>query len=368
MRPDPAARRPLQQLAPLKPLNRQPRPVQPRHLLTMVAGIGALLLTGCSGGSGAGTPVSSTVTIAAAPGVDNVPLYIAQQKGLFAAAGLHVVIKPYASTAGALQAVENGQVNIAATDYANIFEEASAKGNVRILADGYDTGAGSAEILINPKYTNYSNPAQLRGVRIGLPIDSLVSTADTSSGIAAGSPAAVSSLLAAAAGRVVGNYLGSTGASELVWKPMSQQAEVSQLQSGSLKAALLTEPYIYQAEAGFGATALVDAFSAETANLPLSGYVALSPWVHTNPAAVADFQSAMATAQSEASMLAPVEQTLAKFPGMTTATAQMVSIGTYPQVTSSSALYRVELLLWRAGMLPRKLVDLPPLPQILVHG
>jgi NitT/TauT family transport system substrate-binding protein len=358
MRPDPAAR---------QPQNRRPRPVQ-RRLLAAAAGVTILLLAGCGGGNGSGTPVSGTITIAATPGIDTVPLFIAQQKGLFTAAGLHVVIKEYPTAALDLKAVEDRTANIAAADYGNIFNVASNQGNLRILADGYDTGAGSAEILISPHATaTIRSPAQLQGVTIGLPIDSLVGTAGSGSGGASSGQASVDSLLAAAATKVITNYLGGFGAQTLVWRSMSQQAEVNQLRTGQLQAALLTEPYIYDAQTSFGAPALVDAFSAETANLPLSGYVATTSWVSANPAAVADFQSAMATAQSEASMVGPVQQALTGFPGMTAEATRMISIGTYPTAPSSSALKRVEQLLLTAQMLPPKVVDLPSVPNMLVH-
>lgn len=326
-----------------------------RPLAAAVTGLAVVLLAGCAGGASSAGSVSGTITIAAAPGVDDAPLYMAAQDGTFKAAGLNVEIKNFGSQSAELAAVEGGQAEIAATDYANIFEQQASLpvGNLRILADGYDAGTGSVEILINPNIDNLTSPAQLQQSVIGLPSDSLLSSSFSASATNQAHP---DSLIAAAATAVIANYLASA-ADTLRWQSMSQQQEVDELQSGQLKAALLTEPYIYEAESGFGATELVDAFSGETAGLPLTGYVATSSWVKANPAAVADFQSAISKAQAGASMVGPVQRALPKLPGfpaMTTAAAEMVSIGTYPTTTSATALSRVLQLLTLERMLAVK--------------
>jgi NitT/TauT family transport system substrate-binding protein len=335
MRPHPAGRPPV----------RRRRPVSRRLLLTAGAGVAALLAAGCSTGGGAGTTVSGTIKIAAEPGIADAPLWLAQEKHLFTSEGLTVQIVTYGSEAQALGAVEDGQAQIAASDYGNIFALEQQHSNLRILADGYDTGTGNAEILTNPN-DNLTNPLKLQGLTIGLPSDSVIT-----SNLPAGVP---TSLIAAAATKVMFNFMASD-ADTLTWSPMSQQQEVAELQDGQLKAALLTEPYVYQAESQFGASELIDAFSGETANLPLLGYVATTPWVKGNAAAVADFQSAIDQAQADASMTGPIQHVLPDVPGsgINTETADMVSLGTYPTATSAAALQRVTELMYTLGMLPK---------------
>lgn len=289
-------------------------------------------------------PVSGTITIAAAPGIDDAPLYMAQQKGLFAAAGLHVVIKNFGSQTAELTAIEGNRAQIAASDYGNVFSVQETSANLRLLADGYDAGPGSVEILSLPKY-NIASALDLQHHPIGLPSDS--ATGATATGVP-------ESLYATAAREVMSNYLAS-GADTLTWSRMSQPAEISALASGGLHAALLTEPYIYEAEATLGATPVLDAFSGGTANLPISGYVATSAWVKNNATAVADFQSAMAQAQADASMTGPIQQVLPRLPGggITTQDAEMVAIGTYPTSTSLGALDRVTQLMTTESMLSK---------------
>jgi NitT/TauT family transport system substrate-binding protein len=342
MRPDPAGN-PL--LSRRLSLSSRPSRARRRAVIAAASCAVALLAAACSssGGAGMGT-VSGTITIAAAAGIDDAPLWLAQEKGLFAADGLHVVIKDFGSQSAELTAVEDGSAQIAASDYGNIFAHQQAQPNLKLLADGYDAGSASVEILSLPKY-NIRTALNLQGAPIGLPSDSAVGT--TSTGVP-------ESLYVAAAREVMSNYLAS-GADVLTWQRMSQQKEISQLSSGKLHAILLTEPYIYDAEATLGATPVLDVFSGGTATLPISGYVAISSWVKNHATAVADFQAALAQAQSDAAMTGPVQQILPKLPdaGITTQEANMVSVGSYPTTTNVGALQRVTELMTTESMLSK---------------
>lgn len=342
MRPDPAGN-PL--LSRRLSLPSRPSRARRRAVIAAASCAVALLAAACSssGGAGMGT-VSGTITIAAAAGIDDAPLWLAQEKGLFAADGLHVVIKDFGSQSAELTAVEDGSAQIAASDYGNIFAHQQAQPNLKLLADGYDAGSASVEILSLPKY-NIRTALNLQGAPIGLPSDSAVGT--TSTGVP-------ESLYVAAAREVMSNYLAS-GADVLTWQRMSQQKEISQLSSGKLHAILLTEPYIYDAEATLGATPVLDVFSGGTATLPISGYVAISSWVKNHATAVADFQAALAQAQSDAAMTGPVQQILPKLPdaGITTQEANMVSVGSYPTTTNVGALQRVTELMTTESMLSK---------------
>jgi NitT/TauT family transport system substrate-binding protein len=347
MRPDPAGNPLLtRRLVPSRRLllSRLLGPARKRLLIPAAAGVVALLAAACSsGGSGMGT-VSGTITIAAAAGIDDAPLYLAEQKGLFSAAGLHVVIKDFGSQSAELAAVEGNQAQIAASDYGNIFALQQEQSNLRLLADGYDAGSGSVEILSLPKY-QISSALDLQGSPIGLPSDSALG--NTSTGVP-------ESLYVAAAREVMSNYLAS-GADTLTWQRMTQTKEISQLASGKLRAILLTEPYIYDAEASLGATPVLDVFSGGTANLPISGYVATNSWVKNNATAIADFQSAIVEAQADAAQTGPIQQVLPKLPGagISTQVANMVSIGSYPTTTNVGALQRVSELMTTESMLSK---------------
>ncbi len=325
------------------------RPYWARCSVALVSALGILAAAGCasSGAAGGGT-VSAPITIAAVPGIDNSPLYIAEQQGMFAAAGLKNVNFLRETTESAvIKALDSGQAQIADTDYGDLFFQQSHGGSYKILADGYDATSGSLEILTLPD-SGITSPAQLTSanIKVGLPNEDLLN-------VPSGAP---TSLEAAAATSVLSNYVGN---SDLVnWAPMSQAAEVNDLEHhlDGIKAILVSEPYILEAETQAGAVEVMDACSTgtQTANLPLSGYVATSKWVGQDPTAAADFQAAIAKAQVEASMSFPAQHALAAFTKLPQAEADLVTIGTYPTSTSVSDLDRVTRLMFISNMIPNQ--------------
>jgi len=323
-------------------LNRGRRAVRARCALAAVSGLALLLAAGCGNSGSPGGAVSSTVVIAAIPGVSDAAIYLAQKDGLFAAEGLqHVRIQPYQNQAEELSALRGGQADIAASDYGNVFSaQAGSHYDLRILADGYDATAGSLEILTLPN-SSITTPASLinRNVTVGMPSDDIVTAPKGSSGAGG-----ATSLDQAAAIQVLKNFVGNA-AEQVQWKAESQQQEVRDLGSHKLQAILVSEPYMYQAESKLGATEVLDAFSGETAGLPLLGYVALNAWVGQNPGAVADFQAAVAKAQAEASLAGQVQGVLHSAAGMSVQDADLITVGTYPTSTSIENLQSVVRLM-----------------------
>jgi NitT/TauT family transport system substrate-binding protein len=257
------------------------------------------------------------------------------------------------SDAAAVAEVENGQAQIAASDYGNILAyQASPAGSAKplyLLADGYDAGTGNVEILVKPG--TITSPSKLTNSNIGIPsqltIDANGAPPTDSSPVTTVPAKFPSSLDAVAASEEISDYLLNISL-VVTWKPMSEMQEISALQSGEIKAALLTQPYVYEAEAEFGAVELSDVFSGQTANLPLSGYVTSRSWAENNSQAVADFRSALDNAQTEASTIGPIQQTLQNTLGVTEADADMVSLGTYPTSISDLQISRVALLVQSA--------------------
>ncbi len=336
--------------------NRSHRPLRARFVLAAVSGLAVLVAAGCSSSPGTATgTVSATVTIAAIPGIDDAPLYLALKDGLFAAAGLkHVVIQPESQESAVFDALRSNRAQIAATDYGTLLYQQSLSPDYKILADGYDAAAGSLEVLTLPN-SNITTPAQLAGARVAIPNDDILSSMST------GNPA---SLEAAAATEVLDSYTGSS-IDVVTGTAVPEAQEVSDLMThrDGIKAILVGQPYIFEAERDAGAIEVMDACSGYTANLPLSGYTATTSWVKDNPVAVADFQSAMAQAQAEASMVGPVQKVLPKFTGMTVQDAELATIGTYPTSTSASGLERVDRMMWQLSMIKAQV----SIPQMIVR-
>jgi NitT/TauT family transport system substrate-binding protein len=330
------------------------RTFRARCLLAVASGISLLVAAGCSNSGGAAGSFSGTLTIAAVPSVDDASIYLAQKDGLFAAEGLSVVIKSYATQSAALSAMLSAKADIAASDYGDIFYQQTQTSNLRILADGYDATAGVLEVLTLPG-SSVKSPIDLANIKVGLPDENVLTSLESS-----GNPA---SLDAAAATDVLSDYLGNA-ADSVQWDPMPEAQEVSELEHHKLQAILVSQPYIYQAESLSGATEVLDAFSGPTANLPMLGYVSTSTWVKDYPTAAADFQAALAKAQANAALTGQVQSLLPKSTGMSVQDADLITIGSYPTTTSAMSLEQVVRLMTNYNMI--KLDDAPDVPQMIV--
>src|SRR5215468_213576 len=123
--------------------------------IALVSVSAAVLAAGChvpgTGGSGSATTGSGSITVAAVPGIDNAPLQLAVQEGLFRQHGLSVTIRPYSSVGQELAALDSRQAQIAVGDYTEFFYAQSRGANLSLIADGYDAVANSVAILTLPR-------------------------------------------------------------------------------------------------------------------------------------------------------------------------------------------------------------------------
>lgn len=318
------------------------RPLRARICLAAASGLAILAAAGCSGTSGPGGSASSTITVAAVPGVDNAPLYLAERDGLFTDSGIHVRIRTETQDIAALNALGSNQAQIAATDYATMLVGKSMHHEpLALLANGYDATTGSLEVLTLPN-SKITSPSDLIGKTIAMP--------DYDAMVSGGAPA---SLEEAAATKVLGAYVPTPDVENVTWKAMPQATEISDLVNhrAGIQAILLTEPYIFEAQSKYGLVEVMDAASGPTADLPLSGYVADSTWAKKDPAAVADFQSALAKAQSEASITGTIQKVLPAYLKTPAQVADLMTIGTYPASTQVNDVDRVEQFLSSLAMI-----------------
>jgi NitT/TauT family transport system substrate-binding protein len=315
--------------------------------IVLVSASAAVLAAGClgTGGSGPGGSGGGSVTVGIVPGVDNASLQVGVEDGLFRQQGLNVEIQTFNSIAAEMQALASGRVNIAGGDYTDFFYEQSqfAQGHpgdvpLRLIADGYDAAANSVAVLTLPT-SGITTPQQLQGQRVATP------------------PAQVAPYLGAVPYNiqtlVTEQVLQNDGVSpsSVLWKQMPMPNMITALRNGTVKAILVSEPYIFEAEAQLGAVVAVDASSGVTASLPLSGYFSQASYATAHASTVQAFQTAMRQVQAHSAMRGPVQAVLPHLTGMTTQSAAMVTLGTYPTFLSVGQIQRVATLMYDSGMI-----------------
>jgi NitT/TauT family transport system substrate-binding protein len=300
------------------------------------------LAAGCqAANSSIGQPTQRTaITVAAIKGVDNAPLYIAQRDGAFSRAGLNVTIRPYASVGQELRALSKGSIGIAAGDYVDFFSlvSQSKRPYLSVVADGYHAAPGVMEVLTYPN-SGIATPADLAHRTVGTSEPQDVSLNGTK-------PYSLETL---ATQSVLTND--GVDPSQITWKPMKASKLIGALSSHQVAAILVQEPYIFKAESTLGAVAVLDSCSGATANLPLSGYFALSSFVRKHAAAVSEFRTVLQHAQEAAVLPGPVRAQLATDPGMNPQSASLITIGSYPTSLNAASLQRVADLMFNFEML-----------------
>jgi len=309
---------------------------------------GLILVAGCqapgSGSSaGSGPTASGTVIVAAAPGVANAPLYIGLRDGLFSRAGLTVKVVSTSSVTQSVtqevSALRKGSANIIFGDYANMFyaQEQKPSPHLFTVADGYDAGPNVMEILTLPG-SGIVSPSDLEGQTIGT--DARQEMPATGPG---GKPRPYSQETVAAWSVLTSDNVDPT---TINWQPMPASKLIDALKFHQVSAILATEPTIYEAESQLGAVPVLDACTGATANLPLFGYFTSKSYASQNADVVAAFRAALAKAQAQASMSAPLQTALTGSAGLKAQTAALVTTGTYPTTLSAQNIQRVANLMF----------------------
>lgn len=336
-----------------------------RTVYAILASIAVLpLAVGCqSAGQGSGNSAAGTVTIrvAATPGVDDAPLYVAAKSGLFSKAGLKVTIRSYPSVNDELRALKQHQVDIAEGDYADFFyaQATSPRRDLRVVADGYHAAPGVMEVLASPK-SGITTPQDLAH-QPGRPEITVGTVQPQVIPPKPGQPYQPYSLEMMATQSV----LASDGVDPTTvnWVRLPAADLVSALAHGKVDAIVVQEPYILDAETKLGAIEVLDSCSGATASLPLSGYFTVESFAQKNPEALQDFRSALEQAQADAVLPGPVHAVVAGYPGMTMRAASLITIGSYPTSLSAANLQRVAGLMFNSGVLVSTLNVAP----LIVH-
>jgi NitT/TauT family transport system substrate-binding protein len=305
-----------------------------RVSLTVLMLAVAASLAACS--AAAQTPATAQlanpdVVVAAVPATGATGLYIAQQKGFFTAAGLHVTIKSSDSAADTMQDLLEGSVNITLGQWTSAIGVQASGKHLRAVAAG-NNGGPALEVLATLAGSPITKLSELAGKKVAVnALDGL-------------SQLLVESLLS-----TVG-----VPASKLHWviSPFPLMGEA--LATHRADAAFMVEPYLSQASEMQGVTELADLDQGPTADFPITGYFATDAWAAKNPATLQAFTTALEQGQELAATdRADVEQALMQFVHITRSTAAVMALGAFPIGVDPVQLERVADLMQTYGLLPR---------------
>jgi NitT/TauT family transport system substrate-binding protein len=305
--------------------------------LAALVGLG-LLAAGCSGGGGSAAPTGlekTNLVVAAVPAMDSAGLYIAKERGLFAAEGLRVTILPATSGATAIGSQLKGTFDVTVGNYVSYIRQNAYRpkeDQFRVLAAGSIMQAGNQDIMV-PSNSNIHTVSQLAGKKIAVNVKENIGTL------------LVSSVLA-------DNAVQVPQQSQFVAIPFTNMANA--LTAGQVAAAWMPEPYVTEAEEKIGAVPLADSNQGHSENMPISGYMVTASWLKANPNTAAAFRKAIVEAQAIAATdPAAVEQGMHKFAATPQKAAAIANAPEFPTQQSTTLLQRLSNLMLNFGMLPQ---------------
>ena len=302
--------------------------------VVIAAAVMTTLAAGCSGGSDHAASLAleeTTVVVGAVPAVDTAGLYIAQQRGYFAAEGLHVKILPIVSSKLAISRQLAGVYDITFGGYVSYIQaDAERNADLRIIAEGSVMAAGEQGLLTMPR-SRITDLSGLKGASVALNVVNNVGT-----------------ILVGSALETVGLPLSAV---KFVQIPFQNMA--SALKDHKVDAAWMPEPFVSATEDSVGALDISDLDFGAVTSFPLVGYAATGAWVRKNPNTEAAFLRALEEGQEAADTdRAAVEQAMVRFVGVSPVTAALIALPQYPVGRVNRVrIQRVADAMYQFGML-----------------
>ncbi|MEW9547340.1 ABC transporter substrate-binding protein [Nonomuraea sp. NPDC050783] len=285
-------------------------------------------------------PERATVNVAMVSSGEAAPLFVAQEKGFFAAEGLTVQPVFIPSSAAAVPGLLEGQYALAQTDHLTAFVAHEHGRDVRI-AGGLHRAEPRSLALAVEAGSQIRTVAGLKGKLIAVP---------ELNGLAMLSLNAVLKRAGLAITQV-----------KLVEKPYPEM--LPGLRTGKFAAAVLAEPFVSM---GQGHTRVLrEMMTGEFAGLPTAGWMVEESWARANPRTMAAFLRALAKAHrviaddpKAASAIIP------SYLRTTTRETERAALGTYSAELDIPALQRLADVARRYGFLKKPLdvrsVIVPP--------
>jgi NitT/TauT family transport system substrate-binding protein len=270
------------------------------------------------------------VTVAVVPATSVAGLYIAQQRGYFAQAGLHVKIVPVASGVNALPELVRGSVDVDEGQWtSDVAAQAAGAARLRVLAPG-NSGGTALEQVVVPPGSPVTAVGQLRGKTIAVN--------------------ALKGLAVLLTSNVLNSYGVNPTSVHFVVIPFPAMAVA--LAAHRVDAAFMTEPFLSAAEQSKGVVPLFDIDEGAAQDFPIAGYVTTQAWAARYPATRGAFAAALARGQRVAATSRPaVQQAMIANLHVSKVTAATMALGTYPLVMTGNDLARVVTLMKLNGLL-----------------
>jgi NitT/TauT family transport system substrate-binding protein len=294
----------------------------------------AAMAAGCGTAAArpAAGPEKTSLVVAAVPAESASGLYLAQEQGLFARAGLHVTIKTIVSPTAVLPALLHGRIDVVSGQWSTfIAAQAAGIGTFHALAPGFALGPRVEAIVVRP-HSPITTVRRLKGATI-----------------AVNAIGGIDQMLANVVLRAYG-----ISRSQVRYVAMPFPDMGAALAAHRVDAAYLTEPYLTTAEEKSGAVIIADPDAGPAAGLAIAGYTVTASWFRRYPRTAAAFARAVEQGNALATTnIALWQHVMAAALHLPPAVADVMASGTYPLDVDPVQLQRVADLMLAYGQLKK---------------
>lgn len=305
-------------------------------LLTGALGLAAAA-TGCSlipgSGSSAATNLEHpSLRVGYEAQVDVAPLYKAVNSKMFADAGLTIELVQENNDQDAIKQLNDGKLDVVFATHVSLFRAAATGTSLELQGEAYQAGANTMALVSLPD-AHYNDPSAKQTPRIAVNALNDLGVLTTKSVLdTAGVPQ-----------------------NKIQFKAVAFNDMTTSLNNREVDAAWMVEPFITKAQKQLGAVIVTDAARGATLNFPMSGYASIKKFADANPHTMSTFRKVLTQAQQQASDRLAIQGVLKDYAGVDAATADLISVGTFPTTLNSQRLQRVADMMQTSQMLDNRL-------------
>jgi NitT/TauT family transport system substrate-binding protein len=297
----------------------------------------AVAAAGCSSAQAGHGPLEKThLVVEDFPSVDSAGLYIAEQKGLFAAQGLDVTIVPvFTSSQQTVTDIESGKADISSGDYVTYMDdELQGKAHLEIVGEASILQPDQLDLFVKGG-SAITRLNQLEGKKVSVAGHDDIATL------------LIDSLLA-------DNGVPSSKVVLVPGTPLP--ADPALINKGVFTAAPIPEPFVSEGEQQYGLEELADLDQGGTENFPIQGFAVTQTWAQQDPNTLKAFVTALDQGQQIADTdRSAVEQAIEQPPlKVAQGIAAVIALPDFPTAIDPTRLQRVVDDMIQFGFLPKK--------------
>ena len=330
-------------------------PARPTRLRARRGSLGALglslalaagTLSACS--SSSGSVETPNLKVGYVNGLGATTFLIGMSKNYFSQSGLNISYQAYNTDVDLSKALKDGSIQIGLGDYTSILDTQatdSIAASVQVIGEAYSSGddtiglvARSGSTLANEQATTVADGIAATTVSVAVPTyDSPEYVALAAWAMAEQSPIQYK----------LGTVHPVTGDPD---PADTAQQITTAVSSGAAATGVLQEPYLTQALETGKVVELANLSSGTAADMPVSGYFALTKFTDANPDTIATFDAALAEAQTTGTSRVSIENALEQSQSMKSDLAVTAEIGNFPSTVVPATIDNVLSLMNAAGL------------------